>query len=91
MNKLASSKSGEFRPSPRWVSAIQIVRPLESIAKTQHQLQPALLRLSAITSQFFIRVEVDDESPRVVPKMQQACQVRPAAHLPRLEISRVKT
>jgi hypothetical protein len=33
-----------FRP-PRCASAIQIVRPLESIAETQPQLQPALLRL----------------------------------------------
>ena len=39
----------------RCASAIQIVRPLESIAETQPQLQPALLRLSAIISQFFIR------------------------------------
>jgi hypothetical protein len=31
------------------------VRPLESMAETQPQLQPALQRLSAITSQFFIR------------------------------------
>jgi|SRR5882724_1220496 len=35
-------------PSSRCASAIQIVRPLESIAETQAQLQPALLRLSAI-------------------------------------------
>jgi hypothetical protein len=34
-------------PSPRCASTIQIVRPLESIAETQPQLQPALLRLSA--------------------------------------------
>ena len=39
----------------RYASAIQIVRPLESIAETQPQLQPALLRLSAIISQFFVR------------------------------------
>src|SRR5947208_6457928 len=32
-------------PSPRCASAIQIVRPLESIAKTQPQLQPALLQI----------------------------------------------
>jgi len=32
----------------RYASAIQIVRPLESIAETQPQLQPALLRSSAI-------------------------------------------
>ena len=40
-------------------SAIQIVRPLESIAETRPQLQPALLRLSAMipnTSRFLIRL-----------------------------------
>jgi hypothetical protein len=41
-------------PSPQCASAIQIVHPLESIAETQPQLQPALLRLSAIISQYFI-------------------------------------
>jgi hypothetical protein len=38
-------------PSSRCASATQIVRPLESIAETQPQLQPALLRLSAMISQ----------------------------------------
>ena len=41
-------------PSSRCASAIQIVRPLDSIAETQPQLHSVLLRLSAITSQFFI-------------------------------------
>jgi len=40
-------------PSPRCAFAIQIVRPFESIAEMQPQLQPALLRLSAIISQYF--------------------------------------
>src|SRR5881296_3600144 len=40
-------------PSSRCASAIQIVRPRESSAETQPQLQPALLRLLAITSQNF--------------------------------------
>ena len=35
-------------------------------SETQPQLQPALLRLSAMISQYFIRVQ---ESPPVVPKM----------------------
>ena|SRR5207247_7514882 len=35
-------------PSLRCASAIQIVRPLESTPETQPQLQPALLRLSAM-------------------------------------------
>ena len=38
-------------------SAIQIVRPLESIAETQPQLQPALLKLSAMISQHFVNAE----------------------------------
>jgi len=37
--------------SLRCASAIQIVRPSESMADTQPQLQPALLRLSAMISQ----------------------------------------
>ena len=41
-------------PSSRCASAIQIVRPLESMAETQPQLQPALLRLSAMISQYFM-------------------------------------
>ena len=40
-------------PSSRCASAIQMVRPLESRAETQPQLQPALLRLSAMISQYF--------------------------------------
>ena len=35
-------------PSPRCASAIQIVRPSQSMAETQPKLQPALLRLSAM-------------------------------------------
>jgi hypothetical protein len=38
-------------PSPRYASAIQIVRPLESTAETQPQLQRTLLISSAINSQ----------------------------------------
>jgi hypothetical protein len=40
----------ETFPSSRCASAIQIVCPLESIAETQPQLQPALLRLNALKS-----------------------------------------
>src|SRR6266487_2642035 len=43
-------------PSQRCASAIQIVRPAESIAETHPQLQPALLRLSPMVSQYFTRV-----------------------------------
>jgi hypothetical protein len=37
-------------------STIQIVRHCESTADTQSKLQPALLRLSAIYSQYFTRL-----------------------------------
>src|SRR4029077_2871189 len=47
---LSSACTTKRFPSPRCASAIQIVRPLESIAETQPQLQPALLRLSAMIS-----------------------------------------
>ena len=32
-------------PSSRWASAIQIVRPLQSTAETQPQLQPAFAQI----------------------------------------------
>jgi len=41
-------------PSPRCASAIQIVRPSQSKAATQPKLDPALLRLSVLISQYFI-------------------------------------
>ena len=47
----SARKTNRF-PSPRCASAIQIVRPRESTSKTKPQLQPALLRLSAIISQY---------------------------------------
>ena len=45
-------------PSSRCASAIQMVRPLGSIGETQPQLQPALLRLSAMISQYFTGVSI---------------------------------
>ena len=47
---LSSARTTNRFPSPRCASAIQIVRPLESTAETQPQLQAALLRLSATIS-----------------------------------------
>jgi hypothetical protein len=47
-------------PSPRCASAIQIVRPLESIVTTQPQFHPALLRLSVIISDTSRAHECDD-------------------------------
>jgi hypothetical protein len=49
----SSARTTKRFPSSRCASTIQIVRPLESIAETQPQLHPALLRLSAIISQNF--------------------------------------
>ena len=47
----SSARAQPNVPLLRCASAIQIVRPLESMAETQPQLHPALLRLSAIISQ----------------------------------------
>jgi hypothetical protein len=44
------SASHPRKASPRCASAKKVVRPRESTAETQPQLQPALLRLSAIIS-----------------------------------------
>src|SRR4029453_13980258 len=44
----SSARTTKRFPSSRCASAIQIVRPLESIAETQPQLQPASLKLSAM-------------------------------------------
>ena len=49
----SSARTTKRFPSPRCASAIQIVRPLQSTAETQPQLQPRLLRLRAIISQYF--------------------------------------
>src|SRR4029077_809090 len=46
----SSARATRRFPVSRCASAIQIVCPLESIAETQPQLQPALLRLSAMIS-----------------------------------------
>ena len=60
-------------PSSRCASAIQIVRPLESIAETQPKLQPALLRLSAMISQYFNASTFSDCSERFPARV---CLVR---------------
>src|SRR5438093_9556869 len=44
----SSARTTKRFPSSRCASAIQIVRRRESTAETQPQLQPALLRLSAL-------------------------------------------
>ena len=55
MSKLTSARTTKPFPSSRCASAIQIVRPSPSAAETQPQLHPALLRLSAMVSHYFIR------------------------------------
>ena len=64
-------------------SAILIVLPLESIAETQPQLHPALLRLSAITSQFFIRFRAIALMRRLHPRSPYQ-KLGGYVHLPRL-------
>jgi hypothetical protein len=73
----SSARTTKRFPSSRCASAIQIVRPLESIAETQPQLQlqlqPALLRSSAMNSQYFtsriaslLLYTLDDKVPTTV-------------------------
>jgi hypothetical protein len=61
-------------PSPRCASAIPTVRPCASKADTQPQLQPALLRLSAMISQYLTRAS---QSPLTMfalrPSLPDAC------------------
>src|SRR6266567_1815428 len=52
---LSSACTTKRFPSSRCASATKIVRPRESTVATQPQLQPALLRLSAIISEYVIR------------------------------------
>src|SRR6266487_9720 len=54
----SSARTTKRLPLPRCASPTKIVRPRESTAETQPQLQPALLRLSAIISQYFTRTIV---------------------------------
>ena len=51
--QLSHARTTKRFPLSRCASAIQIVSSLESIAETQPQLHPALLRLSAIISRYF--------------------------------------
>jgi len=53
-------------------SANQIFRPLESIAETQPQLQPAALSLSAMISQYFTRRIMNDETLSVGHERQRS-------------------
>src|SRR6266480_6755121 len=53
--KAILSRHRDDFPSPRCASATKIVRPREFTVETQPQVQPALLRLSAIISQYFMR------------------------------------
>src|SRR6266566_610887 len=51
----SSARTTNRFPSPRCASATKKVRPRESTAETQSQLQPALLGLSAMISQYLTR------------------------------------
>jgi hypothetical protein len=52
----SSTRTTKRFPSPRCASATKIVRPRESTVATQPQLQPALLRLSPMISQYSTRL-----------------------------------
>ena len=64
--RISSARTTKRFPSSRCASAIQIVRPLESISETQPQLQPALLRFSVSNSAR--RSEADDFA--IEPELQ---------------------
>jgi hypothetical protein len=49
----SSARTIKRFPSPRCASVMKIVRPSRSTVATQPQLHPALLRLSAMISQYF--------------------------------------
>ena len=55
----SSARTTKRLPSSRRASTIQIVRPSESTAETQPQLQPALLSLSAMISHSFTHQKID--------------------------------
>ena len=55
--QLLFAMSDKALPLSRCASTIQIVRPSESMAEMQPQLQPDALRLSAMISQYFINAE----------------------------------
>src|SRR5207247_256735 len=82
--------------SSRCASAIQIVCPLESIAETQSQLQPGLLRLSALISQYGLaakrglRCVVASTLPTVItsPEWLKICVMK--CDLSLFDISKIK-
>ena len=49
----SSARTTNLFPSSRCASAIQIVRPSESLAEIQPELQPDALSLSTMSSQYF--------------------------------------
>ncbi len=51
-DSISSDRTTNLFPSSRCVSATKMVLPLESIVAAQPQIQPALLSLSAIVSQY---------------------------------------
>src|SRR5437764_566504 len=50
---LSSARTVKRWPSGAYASAVKSTRPLESLSDEQPQLNPALLRLSAMISQYF--------------------------------------
>ena len=54
---ISSDRTTNLLPSSRCASTIQIIRPSLVIAERQPQLHPALLRLSAMISQYFTQFD----------------------------------
>ena len=52
---LSSARTVNRRPPRAYTSAVKITRPVESISDEQPQLNPALLKFSAMASQHHIR------------------------------------
>src|SRR5205823_7050032 len=64
---LSSGCTKKRFPSLGCPSATKIVCPLESIAETQPQLQPALLKLSAMVSQFSFKTLASQSAASPIP------------------------
>jgi hypothetical protein len=76
----SSARTTKRFPSSRCVSAIQIVCPRESTAETQPQ--PALLRLSAMISQYFMPAMIPQSSGRRWPVTIQCGENLPDGQRP---------
>src|SRR5262249_35944321 len=89
-NAVSSSSARTMKrfPSSRCASALQIVRPSQSKAETQPQLHPALLRLSAMISHYFIFPGESAPADLVPPHSPQQLFWQPTWLSSRLQVVR---